>query len=561
MASMRTLPSSASLDPETSLAHPRLGSMLQLRTRIVVATVGLAAALCGCGMPQDGASASSSSSSSSAADPSGVRSPLLDLPTLFTDHLVLQRGMPVPIWGTTAPHGIVDVSFRDQHVTVTADDEGRWVAHLSPLEAGGPFELEVKTAKSVTLHDVMVGEVWLASGQSNMSFQLSRTDDAAQAIAASANPALRMFTVSHDVSDTPERDVGGRWDVSSPETSPAFSAVAYHTARELQEKLQVPVGVIHSSWPGTPIEAWMGHAWLTSDPSFQSIFDAWAAKVKENAAAITAYEPMWLAWRHEADAAKAMHKPFPEQPEGLDAPEGPRHPYYPSNTYNAMIAPVTPYALRGFLWYQGEANRDRAAQYAKLFPVMINGFRALWGEKDAPFLFVQLAGYGPTPAEPAESSSAELREAQTSALALPKTAMAVTIDIGNSQDVHPKNKRDVGHRLALAARSVAYGEKLVYSGPLYDNVTVEGSALRVHFQWVGGGLVAKGGSSLTGFAIAGADGRFVWANASIEGASVVVKSSGVPAPKSVRYAWGNSPICNLFNAEGLPASPFRASLP
>lgn len=469
--------------------------------------------------------------------------------------------MPVPIWGTTAPGEIVDVSLGAQHVTATADGDGRWVAHLAPLDAGGPFELEVKTGKTITLHDVMVGEVWLASGQSNMAFELSRTDDAAAAIAASGNPQLRMFTVSHDVSDKPERDVGGRWDVASPETSPPFSAVAYHTARELQEKLQVPVGVIHASWPGTPIEAWMSHASLTSDPSFQSIFDDWAAKVKANADAIAAYEPMWLAWRAEADAARAMHQPFPEEPLGVDGPEGPRHPYYPSNTYNAMIAPVVPYAIRGFLWYQGEANRDRAAQYAKLFPTMINAFRVAWGEKDAPFLFVQLAGYGSTPAEPSESSNAELREAQASALSLPKTAMAVTIDIGDSKDVHPKNKRDVGHRLALAARGVAYGETLVYSGPVHDKVTVEGSALRVHFQWAGSGLVAKGGGALTGFAVAGADGHFVWADAVIDGDSVVVKSAAVPAPKSVRYAWGNTPACNLWNADGLPASPFRASVP
>jgi sialate O-acetylesterase len=487
-----------------------------------------------------------------------VRSSLLDVPTLFGDHMVLQRRMPVPVWGTTGPGERVTITFRDQRVITTADPAGRWAARLAASEAGGPFDLAITAGKTITLHDVLVGEVWLASGQSNMSFQLRRTDDAARAIAASSNPRLRMFTVSRDVAAAPERALGGRWDVASPEASPDFSAVAYHLGRELQEALQVPVGIVHASWAGTPIEAWMSAASLHSDPSFQSIFDAWAAKEEKNAPAIAAYEPLWKAWRAEADAAQQTHHPFPEQPEG---PLGPRHQYFPSNPYNAMIAPLAPYAIRGFLWYQGEGNRDRAAQYRALFPTLIHAWRAAWGEGEAPFLFVQLAAYGPTLPRPAESRSAELRDAQASALALPNTAMAVTIDIGDPDDVHPKNKREVGRRLALAARAVAYGERLVSSGPRPTAVTAVGSALRVHFDAIGSGLVAKGGGPLVGFAVAGADGHFAWADATIEGDAVVVRSPGVKEPRTVRYAWGDSPACNLINQEGLPASPFQASAP
>jgi sialate O-acetylesterase len=484
------------------------------------------------------------------------RGPSVRLAALFADRMVVQRGVPVPVWGSAGPGERVEVDLGDARSTATADAAGRWLVRLPPLAPGGPFELKVTAGETVTLHDVMVGDVWVCSGQSNMSFPLEMTGDAERAIAASSHPDLRMFTVLRNVAERPGKDVGGVWQVSGPRAARMFSAVAYHFGRELHEHLRVPIGLIHASWSGTPIEAWMSPTALGSNPGFRSIYDGWAKKVAENAAEIAEYEPVYRAWHRYADKAIDERRHFPQQPHG---PEGPRHHYYPSNTYHAMMAPLAPYAIRGFIWYQGEGNRDRPAQYRELFPALIQDLRGLFGQGDVPFLFVQLASYGKDPEVPAASPTAELREAQAAALSLPGTGMVVTTDIGDPADVHPRNKREVGRRLALVARSISYGEALVSSGPVFAGVAIEGSALRVRFRSVGGGLTVREGTAPRGFAIAGADGRFVWAEARIEQDTVVVWSDRIEAPVSVRYAWANSPDATLMNQEGLPAAPSRAS--
>jgi sialate O-acetylesterase len=391
-----------------------------------------------------------------------------------------------------------------------------------------------------------------------MSFGLSRSSGAPKDVDEANYPEIRLFTVPRDVADRPQTRHGGRWQVCSPEAARNFSAVAYHFGREIHENLGVPVGLIHSSWSGSPIESWMSKEALASDPSFKSVYATWAKKVAKNREPIEKYEKEWLAWRARADDAMARGEPFEQQPDG---PEGPRHQYYPSNLYNAMLAPLAPYAVQGFIWYQGEGNRRRPAQYRKLFPTMIQEWRLLWGGGELPFVFVQLASYGKTPKEPAENGTSELREAQLMTLSAPKTAMAVTIDIGDPKDVHPTNKKDVGHRLALAARSVAYGQELVFSGPIYDSMKVEGDTIRVSFKHAAGGLAVKPGAKLDCFAIAGADRRFRWADAAIDGSTVVVSRRGLKRPAAVRFAWAESPTCALFNKTGLPASPFRTDAP
>ncbi|MFT3773444.1 MAG: sialate O-acetylesterase [Minicystis sp.] len=480
------------------------------------------------------------------------------LGSLFSDHMVLQRGVRAPVWGTAAPGERIAVSVGAQRVETTAGADGRWQAWLGPMEAGGPFELTAAGAARTTLHDVMVGEVWIASGQSNMQFPLHMSTGGEEAIAAANRPLLRLFKVPRDVADHPRTRHGGRWKTASPETARDFSAVAYHFGREIGERLGVPVGIIQSAWSGSPAEAWMSPAALRSDPAFASIEAMWAKKMAEHRAEIEAYEPQWLAYRSMADRAIEAGEDYPNPPDG---PEGPHHNYYPSNLYNGMLAPLAPYAVRGFIWYQGEGNRDRAAQYRKLFPALIRDFRQLWGGQALPFLFVQLPSYGETPPEPAESDNAELREAQRMALAVPGTAMAVALDLGDPKDVHPRNKKDVAHRLALLARARVYGEDIESSGPMYESMSVEGSVIRLRFSHLGGGLVAQGGGPLVGFAISGPDGRFAWAEARIDGDSVVVSRPGLGEPRAVRYAWGNSPRANLFNAAGLPASPFRTDAP
>ena len=484
------------------------------------------------------------------------------MPSLLSDGLVLQQGTKVNIWGTADRGEQISVTLKDQRVSAVADSEGQWRAKLGPLDAGGPFTLTIAGRNTIVLHDVLVGEVWVCSGQSNMEMPVGTNSEGwsgnvlnyQDEISRADYPRLRLFTVQKAVAGKPQRDVKGYWVTARPQSVSEFSAVGYFFARELHKILNVPIGMIHTSWGGTPAEAWTSRGTLQSEADLNSVLDAGAKLLSPYPKIIQDFEQKEAQWRLDSDKAEAAGVPVPPPPPVPDDPR--RNPWRPAGLFNAMIMPLTSYAIRGAIWYQGESNADRPAQYRKLFPAMIQDWRQAWGQGDFPFLFVQLANWG---IYSPGSNWPELREAQLMTLSLPKTGMAVAIDIGDGSDIHPKNKQEVGHRLSLAAQAVAYGRDVIYSGPIYESMTVEGEKIRLRFKHVYGGLVARGGDApaLTGFQIAGEDHRFFSGDAIIESNSVLVRSEKVGHPLAVRYAWAMNPECNLYNRAGLPASPFR----
>ncbi len=472
------------------------------------------------------------------------------VPNLLANHMVVQRGLPAHIWGMAAPHEAVSVTFRGETKSTTADDDGRWSVYLSPGEAGGPFQISIKATNTLVLNDILVGDVWVASGQSNMELPMTALVNAQAEIAAAQYPKIRLFTVKHKPADYPLENVESKgWAACTPETVADSSAVAYFFARHLQQKLGVPIGLVESFWGGTAAESWTSLHALAADAALMPVFAARAKTLDEESTTVLHQQREEREYQQAVEQAKADGKPLPEWQWHPDFAA-----WAPAALYNGMIAPLTPFAIRGVIWYQGEANSgpDRAPLYARLFQTMIRDWRNAWGEGDFPFLFVQIANWNTAP----DGMWPEVRDAQRQALALKNTGMAVTIDIGDAVDIHPKNKQDVGLRLALAARAIAFGEKLEWSGPLYRQVTQEEHALRVWFDHAVG-LTAKG-AELTGFEVAGADGKYSPAQAKIEGESIAVSSPDVPTPVSVRYGWAANPACNLFNKEGLPASPFQA---
>jgi sialate O-acetylesterase len=461
-----------------------------------------------------------------------TRREALKLHALFSDHAVFQCGMTVPVWGWAEPGEEVTVAFGDQKKAATAGPDGSWRIRLDVLAAGGPHEMKVSAKSgSVTVTDILVGEVWVGSGQSNMEWSVRNSARAAEEIAAAEHPQIRLFSVPRRMAEKPQKEVQGSWKLCTPETIPGFSAVAYYFGRDLHQRLKIPVGLVHTSWGGTPAEVW------TRREVFDEV-DALKPCVERDAKALENFEKA-------AAKAKEENKPAPRKPMPL------------SCLYNGMIAPLLPYAIRGAIWYQGESNASRAKEYQVLFPAMIENWRKDWGQGNFPFYFVQLANYMARKPQPGDSAWAELREAQTLTMSKSaNTGMAVIIDIGEEKDIHPKNKQDVGKRLARWALAREYEQKIVCSGPLYDSMKVEGGKVRLTFKHVGGGLAARDGK-LVGFAVAGDDRKFVWADAAIDGDTVVVGADSVAAPVAVRYAWADNPECTLTNKEGLPASPFR----
>lgn len=445
----------------------------------------------------------------------------LALASMFSDHMVLQRDMKVPIWGTAAPKAKVSVKLDDNAAkTAEADADGKWKVALDPLEAGGPHELTVAAGnESLKLTDILVGEVWIASGQSNMEWTVAKSKDPDTEIAVADWPEIRFIDVPNQTGDQPRDSFeSAGWQVCKPETIPPFSAVAYYFGRDLHEKLNVPIGLIGCNWGGTLMEAWTSREALEASPTFAPAVAAAKAEPKSE---------------EDADFRK-------QQPQNQ-----------PAALFNGMISTVVPFAIRGAIWYQGEGNAGRHQQYAELSKLMIADWRNRWGQGEFPFLLVQLAAY-----EPGGDNWPLLREAQFQTLEVPNTGMAVAIDIGHRTDIHPQNKQDVGARLALAARAVAYGEDIEYSGPVFREMKIDGSEIRLSFDHVGGGLKGKS-EPLKGFAVAGADGKFVPADAEIDGAQIVVSSPAVAEPKAVRYNWAAYPDGNFYNAEDLPAVPFR----
>lgn len=425
------------------------------------------------------------------------------IPHIFGDNMVLQREMPVPVWGQAAKGDEVTVSIAGQTHSARADDAGRWKVVLDKLEAGGPLEMTIKDSSGTTrvLKNVLVGEVWLGSGQSNMEMNVAGSKDGSKEIPQANHPKLRLFTVSKVRAVRPEHDCQGEWVECSPKTVPGFSAAAYYFGRKLHQDLGVPVGLIHSSWGGTPIESWMNRRATQADSSLKGV--------------------------------------------GLEG-----------TLFDGMIAPLVPYALRGAIWYQGEANIKVAFRYQAMLTAMIRQWRQEWKQGEFPIGIVEIAPYrygGTDPACCPELWEAQLRTHQKVA----NTGLVVTTDIGDPKDIHPRDKSEVGRRLALWALAKVYGKDLVFSGPIFRAMKIENNRIRLEFDHQGGGLVSRDGKPLTYFTIAGEDQKFQPAKAEIDGMTVLVSSEAVPAPLAVRFAWKDDAMPNLANKEGLPAAPFR----
>lgn len=482
------------------------------------------------------------------------------VPGLISENMVLQQKAPVRVWGWADEGEQVSVTFEGQTASATASGkDGKWAVTLPPkVKAGGPYRLVIAGKNRIEFTNVLVGEVWVCSGQSNMAFALSRATDAPRHIAASANPRLRLLTVPRARADAPQENLAAAasWKECSPETTGSFSAVAYFFGRDLQKALGVPVGLIHSSVGGTPAEAWTPEPAFHTDPTLKAIVDAYPARREQYAKTLKKYE---------ADAQKA-------KAEGTPPPRRPNLWRY-AELYNGMIAPLLPYPVAGFTWYQGESNVGRARQYPLLLSRMIGAWRAAWQKPMLPFLIVQIAPYHSAKPAPGDSRDAEMREAQAQiARTVPAVGLAVTTDVGDPKDIHPVQKEPVGARLALLARQIAYGEKIVASGPTFRSVRYENGKAIVTFDNVGDGLEARAATDSAGqpvpagkplgFAIAGSDGAFVWADAVITGKeTITISSPAVARPAAVRFGWADFPIVNLWNRNGLPTVPFRTDTP
>ncbi len=620
---------------------------------------------------------------------------------LFTDNMVLQQKQDIPIWGMAEPGGEVLVIFNEQQQKVIVDDKGKWKVSLSPVPAGGPYELVIRGEKTHKIKNVMVGEVWVCSGQSNMEMPIGgigKVTNYKEEIANSNYPNIRLLMVEKVMATTPqEKIISDGWAECSPETTPNFSAAAYFFGRNLHKELNVPIGLIQSAYGGTIIEPWTSGVTLKKMPEFTEIVQEiesnkitdeekeiekrrklaeWPDKIEEilvnsgilnhgfqnsdfdtndwqtmklptvweavdiyidgvvwfsknvsipkswdgedltlTLGKINDYDITWFNgkrvgrgidvndlrvykvpgsivktgqnkivvqvldiggsgglygpaedmklsssknsislvgnWKYKLDPIKMdVHK----LPEKQDQNAGVHR---PTVLYNGMINPLLPYGIRGVIWSQGASNAERSHQYRELFKAMIKDWRRAWGQGDFPFLFTQFANYEKVEPLPVENVWAELREAQTMALHLPNTGMAVTIDIGEAKDIHPKNKQDVGKRLALSALATVYEKDIAYSGPLYKSMKIEGDKIYLQFTNTDKGLRIKGGNKLKEFAIAGKDKKFVWAEAKIEGDEIVVSNAKIKNPVAVRYGWAANPQCNLYNGADLPASPFR----
>jgi sialate O-acetylesterase len=470
---------------------------------------------------------------------------------LFSDHMVLQSGMSVPIWGTADPAEKITITFNGQTKSVVTAPDGKWQVRLADLKPGGPFEMTIAGHSSLTIKDILVGEVWLASGQSNMAFTISKAHasyagilDEEKEIAAANFPEVRMFTGKETKSYEPQSDIAGEWRVCSPATVGDFSAVGYLFARNLNQALKLPVGIITEAYGASTAEAWIPRETLAADPQLAPMlakFDARYNYFKANPGVSDA----------DAPPAPQTINARPGKPGPLRDPVQDQH--QPTVLYNGMIAPVLPYAIRGAIWYQGESVTGGARGvelYAHVMETLVTEWRKRWAEGNFPFYAVQLAP------QKNVSNNPYIREQQAKILSLPNTGLAITLDIGDPTNVHPKNKEPLGDRLTRIALANVYGKKIEFSGPVYQSMSIEGDKIRIRFTHAAG-LMAKDGPPAW-FQIAGPDGTFVKAEATIEGDSILVHSPEVPNPTAVRYAWDNYPEgANLYNAAGLPAAPFR----
>lgn len=480
------------------------------------------------------------------------------LPAVISDHMVLQADQRVPIWGWARPHEKIAVDLDGQKLITVADSQGKWRVRLEPLRAGQHLTLTVEGVNKVVVRDVLIGEVWLGGGQSNMGLHVSEANRFDAEKAAADFPEIRMFTVELKSSAVPLDDCAGRWEVCSSTTVGNFSAALYFFGRELHQRLKTPVGLIHSSWGGTPIHPWISLPVLKKYPGYTNLVERKKKEIEAWPARKAKLDEQLKNWETAAAKVEALHQPAPPKPWNPGPPDSGK--YMPGQLYNAMICPLIPYGIRGAIWYQGEANAgggsEGAADYADLCSRLISSWRSDWGRGDFPFIFTQLPGWN-NDGDASRVSWAYFREGQAKVLALTNTGMAVTIDIGEKDNIHPKNKQDVGHRLALVALANTYRQNVICSGPQFAKVESAVTEIKIHFLHAEGGLTARG-SELKGFVVAGSDKKWHTATARIVGDVVIASCQEVPQPVAVRYAWANNPDGNLFNAAGLPAAPFRS---
>ncbi len=619
----------------------------------------------------------------------------VSLPRLISNGMVLQRETSVKIWGWATPGEKIKINFNDKEYNTKTGNDGKWVVTLSKMKAGGPYNMEINASNNIIVKDILIGDVWVCSGQSNMVLPMKRVEDLYEdEITHAGNPFIRLFLVPERYDfNVPGQDLkSGKWESVNPKNILHFTATGYFFAKALYEQYQIPIGLINASVGGTPAEAWLSEDALKEFPASLEIAekfkdsayvnkiiredkirsDTWYNRLKQLDKGFENPEKTWFDPSYDASEWKTMQLPAYWEDKGLEGVDGvvwfrkeidvpasmtgkparllmgrivdsdsvyingkfvgtisyqypPRKydvpkdllkvgkniivvrvinnigrggfikdkpyklivgdevielkgkwqyklgaemdslpgqtfiQYKPLGLYNGMIAPLLNYRIKGVIWYQGESNAEKPDEYHKLFSALINDWRKNWDQGDFPFLYVQLPNFMEAKDQPYESNWAKLREDQLKTLAVPNTGMAVAIDIGEWNDIHPLNKQDVGRRLALAARKVAYGEKdVVYSGPIYKDMEIKGNKIILTFTNTDGGLVVKGGGNLNHFAICGADKKFVWADAKIEGDKVIVWNDNIPNPVAVRYAWADNPEgANLYNKEGLPASPFR----
>ncbi len=481
----------------------------------------------------------------------------LRLPAIISDGMVLQQRQANPIWGWDTPGTAVTVTFAGQTHRATAGADGRWTVRLAPLDASAENRaLNIAGSSQRTLKDVLVGEVWMCSGQSNMQWSLSQSYHGDLEALATDLPLVRLISVPQVGTQELRSDFKGQWEAASPASTPSFSAVGLLFGRYLHQVLKVPVGLIDNAWGGSAAEAWVRRSTIESDPRFAALMESTRKREGEllSPQGRAAFEASLQKHREDSAKAKAAKKAAPRAPQDWLTGNA-----RPGNIFAGVVHPTLGYGMKGVIWYQGESNAGRAHEYATLFPFMVEQWRKEWGQGDFPFYWVQLADYREEKPRPGESDWAELREAQTKAQRLPHTGQAVIIDVGEGRDIHPRNKQEVAVRLARIALARDYGRPLPHRSPEFRAAQFEGGKAVVTLDTFGSSLRAFDVAEVRGFALCGEDRVWHWATGRILGSDrVEVSSAQVPAPVAVRYAWADNPVCNLYSADGLPATPFRS---
>lgn len=479
------------------------------------------------------------------------------LPSIFGSHMVLQQGQKDRVWGWAAPGEHVTVAIGLQSKSTTAGRDGKWMVTLDPMTVGGPFELRIEGDNTIVLHDVLIGEVWICSGQSNMQWSVGQAYDADLESLTAKSSQIRLISVPQVGTQEPQDDFKGHWEVLNADNVKSFSAVGYFFGRQLQQTLGVPIGLIDDAWGGSACEAWVRRDLLEADETYKPLMDRWRKQESELPEAMAKYQERLADWREEVKTAKAEGKQPPRRPQSPDGAM--RGNARPGNIYNGVLKPTIGYGIRGVVWYQGESNASRAYQYRDLFPLMIKSWRDEWNIGDFSFYWVQLADFKAEKTEPGDSDWAELREAQTLTMSkLPKTGQAVIVDLGEARDIHPRDKQNVAKRLARWALARDYGVDVPCQSPTYKSMEKDGNKIVLTFEHTGSGLVPFDVNDLRGFAVSSSDRKFVWAKAKLVGNNKVeVWADDVSDPVAVRYAWADNPVCNLYSREGLPVTPFR----